>query len=161
MKDELEHTVTKCPRFVHKSAPLALGRTLFLIGLLLSFIMFNSLEREKNMFLYTVTVCFGVASSAAALVGIASMLTALETVWICPGEIRLKLGPLTLRRIPYSRVRSIVASVREVRLGMRKGDCDLYLLRVNVPGRITLWMERTTAVAEALKTGVPDWIDLI
>lgn len=161
MKKDLQENVVRCPRFVQKSAPAALGRTLFLIGLLLSFIMFNSLENEKNKVLYMVTVCFGIASSAAALAGVAAMLTALETVWIYPDEIRLKLGPLTLRRIPFARVRSIVSSVREVRLGMRKGDCDLYLLRVNVPGRLTLWMERTGVAAEALKKGAPDWIDLI
>lgn len=161
MKDELEHTVTKCPRFVHKSAPLALGRTLTLIGGAMAVLMFVSLKTEKHLPTYIITVIIGVVCSLVCLLGIATMLTGVETIRISREDVRLCLGAITLRRVPFTRLRSVVASVREIRLGMFKGDRDLYLLSINPRKGFPIWMERINPAAEAFKQLLPDQADLI
>ncbi|HIT33695.1 MAG TPA: hypothetical protein IAC31_03595 [Candidatus Faecousia intestinigallinarum] len=161
MNNESDYSVVKCPRFVHKAPAMALGRTLTLAGGALAAVMFWSLPGERKLWLYITALVFGILCTIVFLVGLITLLTGAESIHISREEVRLCLGSITLRRVPIAGLRSVVASVREVRLGMHKGDMDLYLLSINPKRGFPIWMERVNPAVERFKELLPNQVDLI
>ena len=155
---ETEHTPIIRPRVRLLGQPLGLGLPLTLAGGFLGFNMVLVLFSERNAVMWGITLVMAAAFLAMFALGMSYLLSPFEQLRISPEGVELVLWGMTLRRIPRDTIRSVTATTREIMI--RRKDCDLYRLKINLngswPKSRCLWMDWSVATEEALKSCLPN-----
>lgn len=146
------------PRFYNRWLPASLGLLAALIG---GFFLLNTvlaMMTDTSAVLIAASAVMALMCAAGLLFGILAVCAAFEKVDISESGIRVRLGALTLLRVPKENIRSIIPITKEYRRGW--GERRIYLLRVYAFGGIfrntALWIQWSDKTEEALRGCFPD-----
>ena len=153
----------KLPKVIHPAQPVGLGMALAVPGGVMTWLMILALSPKDHWAVTLCTVFMILGFLYMFLLGVYYLLMPLETLWICPDELQLRLGSIVLRRIGADQVRSIVPEVRNVLI--RNKDSDLYRLKIYPDGKWphsrVVWVDWSIASQEVLRDTFKDRITLL
>ena len=139
------------PRVHLGAQPLSLGTILLAIGGYFGYHMIVAYSFSEPWWLQLGNVALILSFAFMLYMGIYYLLTLFQRVWVCDGEIQLRIGKLVLFRLPEERITSIRGT--EQLVTVRNKEVDLLRMKVCWDGKLhrSFWIDWTISGEEMLR----------
>ena len=146
-----EQVWESCRRVRLVGQPLGLGTIMTAAGGYMTWQMIKALTPSEPWWLQIANLLLILAFAFMLYMGIYYLLTLFQTVWVCDGEIQLRIGRLVLFRLPEERITSIRGTDQLVTV--RNKEVDLLRMKVCWDGKLhrSFWIDWSISGEEMLR----------
>ena len=146
-----EQVWESCRRVRLVGQPLGLGTIMTAAGGYLTYHMIKAYSFSEPWWLQLGNVALILSFAFMLYMGIYYLLTLFQRVWVCDGEIQLRIGKLVLFRLPEERITSIRGT--EQLVTVRNKEVDLLRMKVCWDGKLhrSFWIDWTISGEEMLR----------
>lgn len=146
-----EQVWESCRRVRLVGQPLGLGAIMTAAGGYLTWQMIKAYTITEPWWLQLANILLILAFAFMLYMGIYYLLTLFQRVWVCDGEIQLRIGKLVLFRMPEERITSIRGTDQLVTV--RNREVDLLRMKVCWDGKLhkSFWIDWSISGEEMLR----------
>ena len=140
-----------CRRVRLVGQPLGLGAIMTAAGGYLTWQMIKAYSFSEPWWLQLGNLLLIVGFAFMFYLGIYYLLTLFQRVWVCDGEIQLRIGSVVLFRLPEARITSIRGT--EQLVTVRNKEVDLLRMKVCWNGKLhrSFWIDWSISNEEMLR----------